>query len=108
LNFHSIGSNISRIFHKGFPNEVSEGMACGKPIIFSDVSDLSLIIVEGENGFLCKANDIKYISSAIQRLISTSKYKLEKMSKNNRKKATEIFNPDIVTTNYLNLLTNEK
>jgi len=95
-------------FYEGFPNIVTEGMACGKPIICSDVSDLSLIIKEGENGFLCKANDIKSISSAIQRFISTSNYNLEKISNNNREKASEIFNPDIVTTNYLNLLNNEK
>ena len=95
-------------FYEGFPNAVTEGMACGKPIICTDVSDLSLIIKEGENGFLCKANDIKSISSAIQRLVNTTKYDLEKMSKNNRKKASELFNPNILATNYLNILTNEK
>ena len=95
-------------FYEGFPNAVTEGMACGKPIICTDVSDLSRIIKEGMNGFLCKANDIKSISSAIQRLVNTSKYDLEKISKNNRKKASELFNSNIVSTNYLNLLTNEK
>lgn len=91
-------------FYEGLPNTVCEGMACGKPILCTKVSDLPVLIRESENGYLCEANDVGTIKKAIQRLISTSNHELTVMGKNNRVKARQLFDKSHIFKQYKNLL----
>lgn len=43
---------------EGLPNGVIEGMSCSKLVIASDVSDNSMIIENGVNGFITKVDDV--------------------------------------------------
>jgi glycosyltransferase involved in cell wall biosynthesis len=91
-------------FFEGFPNAVCEGMACGKPIIASSISDIPLFIKDGENGFLCDPHSIYSIKNALQNLLNCSDSKLEDMGRTNRLKAIELFSKDNIIEKYLDLI----
>ena len=53
---------------EGFPNVILEGMAMGKIVVSTDVSDAQYIINNGENGFLI--DDPNDVSSFVDRVES--------------------------------------
>ena len=54
--------------HEGTPNVVLESMACGVPVIVSDVSDNALLIKNGFDGFVIPLGDTDALATAIERL----------------------------------------
>lgn len=50
---------------EGFPNVIVEAMACGTPVIASDVSDNALIIQPGISGFVFPSNDEDLLLNAL-------------------------------------------
>ena len=72
---------------EGLPNVICEGMASGLPVVASTVADNSMIIKEGENGFLCDPTDVNSIANALSACLSLDEDKLRKMGKNSRHKA---------------------
>lgn len=91
-------------FYEGFPNTICEGMASGKPIIASAVSDVPVFIEEGINGFLCNPNDTQSIANALIKAIETPKEQLYEMGLRNRAKAEILFSENETVVKYLNLL----
>lgn len=91
-------------FFEGLPNALCEGMACGKPIIASDVSDVPLLVEDKVNGVLCKATDIESITRALRYMLSLSPAELEAMGKKGRLKAEELFDGRVNSEKYLELL----
>ena len=59
-------------FFEGLPNAVCEGMACGKPILLSNVCDAGNLVQEGKNGFLCDPSSPESMAKAFGRLAATS------------------------------------
>lgn len=59
-------------FYEGTPNVICEAMACGLPVICSDVCDNSKYVLEGENGFLFNPKDADSIVTAFERLFVLS------------------------------------
>lgn len=47
-----------------------EAMACGVPVVSSDIGGLPEVVVDGESGFLCPLGDVEAMSAAAGRLIS--------------------------------------
>jgi glycosyltransferase involved in cell wall biosynthesis len=91
-------------FFEGLPNSICEGMACGKPILSTDVSDISLFIKDGVNGFIIKENNPESIRDGIVTLLNCSDEYLIKLGKNSEKKARILFNKNIVINKYLELM----
>lgn len=54
---------------EGFPVSLIEAMACGRPVIATDVGAVSEILRNGENGFLIVPADSSAISSAMAKFI---------------------------------------
>jgi glycosyltransferase involved in cell wall biosynthesis len=54
---------------EGFPTVVGEAMACGTPVIASDVGGVSELVVHGENGYLvdphCEADLVRAVAEAL-------------------------------------------
>lgn len=54
--------------YETFPMVVLEAMACGKPIIASNVGGIRSMIKHGKNGFLTKPKDVRALGTFIKRL----------------------------------------
>jgi glycosyltransferase involved in cell wall biosynthesis len=68
-------------YTEGLPNVVLEAMACGTPVLATQVGAIPDIIRDGETGFLLESNDPKHIAEKIVELLNKPAL-LEKVSKN--------------------------
>ena len=89
---------------RGLPNCICEGMALGKPVIASSVSDIPLIIEDGINGKLCNPDDPESIAAVLRWFSEQDNEKLAQMGRSNRKKAVELFDKNIIMDKYLELI----
>lgn len=91
---------------EGLPNVVCEAMACGRPVIMSDVCDARHLIKDGRNGILCDPKDSRSIASAIRRFAELTDMQRESMGVEARRRAETLFAPDAVLDAYEQLLKN--
>jgi N-acetyl-alpha-D-glucosaminyl L-malate synthase BshA len=76
-----------------------EAMACGVPVIASDVGGLPEVVVQGETGYLCPVGDIAAMAaSAVALLSDPARHALFKARA--RKRAEESFNADDIVPRY--------
>jgi len=112
--FHPATHDLTRIiqesdaiglfsFYEGLPNAVCEGMACGKPVICSAVSDLPKILSHDAN-LLCNPSEPKSIAKSLSYLINLSDEQLSQIGKKNVYIAKSNFDQDIIISMYLKLL----
>ncbi len=87
-------------FFEGLPNAICEGMACGKPIVSSNVSDVPLLIQDGKNGYLCSPTNIESMTLAIRKLLNSTVVELEEMGKNNRQISEKLFDEKEIIFSY--------
>ncbi|MEI6519428.1 MAG: glycosyltransferase family 4 protein [bacterium] len=76
----------------GLPNVVIEAMACGLPIIGSNMSGIPEAVTDGVNGYLTTPNSPEEIANAIMKLSNNTKR--EAMSENSIAIAHEKFSAD--------------
>lgn len=91
---------------EGFSNSISEYICCGRPVICSDVSDNSVMVHNGENGFLFDPEDVESIVSAFLKFISLSSDEREEMGKRSREIAMSLFDKEKFVSEYVNLIEN--
>ena len=89
---------------EGFSNSLSEYICSGKPVVCSDVSDNSLMVHEGENGFLFDPKDTESMCSAFVKMLTLSQDRLEVMGKRSREIAEELFDKDTFINKYVDLI----
>ena len=66
-----------------------EAMACGAPVISSDVGGLAEVVVEGETGYLCPMGDVESMAGkAIQLLRDTEMHKAFRQASVQRVRST--------------------
>ncbi len=78
---------------------VVEAMACGKPIITSDLPGYRVLIEDKQNGFLVKEQDSQEISKNLIKLIKDQKLRL-KMGKKSRELVLEKFSWNAIGKEY--------
>jgi glycosyltransferase involved in cell wall biosynthesis len=76
---------------EGFGYAVAEAMACGKPVVTTNCSSLPEIVINNENGFLCKMDHINDYVDKIMMLADNYELR-QKMGIINRKRVVENFN----------------
>lgn len=91
-------------FFEGLPNTVCEGMACGKPVIASAVSDVPLLIEDQTGGVLCDPTDVSSIANALRYLLKCRPEQLRQMGQHNRAKAENIFDSNKIVEQYCRLI----
>lgn len=90
-------------FHEGLPNVICEGMAIGKVVIASKVSDIPRLI--SNNKLLSNPSCSQSIFNSLKYLLQLNKLDFEKEGNKNRMLAKKIFNKEKIIQNYLELLT---
>jgi glycosyltransferase involved in cell wall biosynthesis len=53
---------------EGFGIAPAEALACGRPVITTDASALPEVVDHGQNGYLCRRNDVAGYAEAVRRL----------------------------------------
>ncbi|MBA4317251.1 MAG: hypothetical protein C0412_02520 [Flavobacterium sp.] len=77
-------------FYEGLPNAICEALACGKPILASNVCDNPYLVISGENGYLFNPEDPKSIESALLTFLNQDSQSKEMMGIKSRKIAESL------------------
>jgi glycosyltransferase involved in cell wall biosynthesis len=119
ITFYPATKDVIKIYHsadiyclpsiyEGFPNVVCEAMACGLPIICSNVCDNPNIVENGVNGYLFNPNDSSDIAKTIKRMIDLSQEERHNMGANNVQKIYNLCSSEKFITSYSSLFTNDE
>lgn len=92
--------------YEGFSNSIAEGICCGKPMLVSDVSDNSVMVHDGENGFLFNPNKNESICSAFMKFFNLSYSEMCSMSHRSREIAENLFDKEHFIKQYIDLIEN--
>jgi glycosyltransferase involved in cell wall biosynthesis len=91
-------------FYEGLPNVICEGMACGKPILMSNVCDAGNLVQDGINGFLFDPDSPEDIAQNILKMAMLSYEDLNRMGVQSRILAEQLFSEDIIAGFYERIL----
>jgi glycosyltransferase involved in cell wall biosynthesis len=91
-------------FGEGFPNVVSEAMACGVPCVVTDIGDSARIV--GETGRVVKAGEPMAIAGACLDLANGGLDLIRRLGDEARCRVQREFSLPLMVTRYQNLYTN--
>ncbi len=86
---------------EGIPQFIYESFLFKVPVVSTNVGGISEIIVDGENGFLAPAGDVKSLADKILKLLESPSL-TNKFTSISNKKVNEDFNTHIMATKTLN------
>lgn len=84
------------------PLVVIEAMACGLPIISFDTGGIPEMIVDGEQGYVVRFQDVKALVQAVHHLLKHPSERI-RMGDSARKRAQTCFNQEILANRYSRL-----
>jgi glycosyltransferase involved in cell wall biosynthesis len=90
--------------YEGFPNVICEAMACGKPILASNICDNPNLVSDGINGFLFNPESIEEMKNAIIKYINLKPETKSQMAENSRNLALLNFSATGFVSKYLKLI----
>lgn len=90
--------------HEGFSNSISEYICCGRPVICSDVSDNSVMVHDGENGYLFDPLDVEDMCKAFTSYLNSTVNQRNSMAIRSRVIAEELFDKDRFIESYIKLI----
>lgn len=98
--------NLADIFvlpshNEGMSNAVLEAMACGLPLLVTDVGGTLELITEGENGFIFEKSNDEELAFILEKLYKNKDLRV-KMGEKSRKKATN-FSWSTIGKQYISL-----
>ena len=91
-------------FYEGTPNVICEAMACGLPVVCSDVCDNSKYVIEGKNGFLFNPKDTDSMVEAFERLFAMDNEGYLLFSNNSREFAEKKLSTEAFVDSYTKLV----
>lgn len=91
---------------EGFSNVISEAICSARPVLAGDVSDNSIMVHDGVNGFLVNPMDIDSMAAGIIKFLNLPFEKKKEMGKESRRIAEQLFNADEFRNKYIALIEN--
>lgn len=89
---------------EGFSNVISEAICSARPIIASDVSDNSLMVHDGVNGFLVNPQNVDSMAEGIIKFLNLPFESKQEMGIQSRRIAEELFNVEEFKKKYMTLI----
>jgi glycosyltransferase involved in cell wall biosynthesis len=86
--------------YEGFSNVIGEAMACGKPVLAGNVSDNSLMVKNGFNGFLFDPKNPSDIADAIVKFYRCRPKERQNMGKRSRDIAEKLLSEELFIKRY--------
>lgn len=90
--------------YEGFSNSVAEGICSGKPMLVSDVSDNSVMVHDGENGFLFDPKQLDSICDAFLKFFNLTYNEMCQMAQKSRTIAEQLFDKEQFIQQYIELI----
>lgn len=90
--------------YEGFSNSIAEGICSGKPMLVSDVSDNSIMVKDGVNGFLFNPTSIDSMVNAFMKFFNTSLEQKKQMGEKSREIAETLFDVDLFFNKHKQLI----
>ena len=87
-------------YREGTPRSLLEAGACGIPLISTNVPGCKDVIIEGGNGFLCKAKDFVSLALAMEKMIRMNEEEYHAYSKMSRSHIVKNYDENIVINMY--------
>ncbi len=87
---------------EGLPCSIIEAMACGLPIIASDVGGVSELVKSGENGFLFTAGQVDGLVSSLNNLLNDDVQRAQ-FGECSRRMVLQDFSTDVMARRYFEL-----
>ncbi|TDU68072.1 glycosyltransferase involved in cell wall biosynthesis [Prosthecobacter fusiformis] len=96
----------SSAFGEGFPNVVGEAMACGVPVVATDIGDTAWVM--GETGHLVPARDPSALAAACLKVLRLSPDERREMGEAGRERIVQQFSLKSVLSQFEDMLSAEK
>lgn len=100
-NYHAV---CLPSLYEGFSNSIAEGICSGKPMLVSDVSDNSVMVKDGVNGYLFNPYSIDSMIDAFLKFFQTSLEQKEIMGDKSREIAETLFNAEVFFSKHKHLI----
>lgn len=81
---------VSSSIWEGMPNVVLEAMACGLPVVATDVGGTRELVLHGETGLLVEARDVDSMAASFKRLVDSEDERV-RMGECGRRRTEEHF-----------------
>ena len=82
-------------YREGIPTSLTEGAACGLPLITTDMPGCREVVTDGEDGLLIQPRDAEALASAIARLLDSPEL-AARLGHAARAKALDVFDEQII------------
>ncbi|MFW5793714.1 MAG: glycosyltransferase family 4 protein [Bacteroidota bacterium] len=93
-------------YREGTPKSLLEALAVGRPVITTEMPGCRETVINGQNGYLCKASSVKSLAEKLEDFITLSDEQKIKMGAESRKLAEKKFDEKIVIDKYLQAIEN--
>lgn len=91
-------------FYEGTPNVICEAMACGLPVLCSDVCDNSRYVKKGDNGFLFDPRNTVSIVAAFEKMLALNEAQYNQFCANSRKRAEDMLSEENFVESYMKII----
>lgn len=81
-------------YNEGLPMSILEAMSYGIPILSTNVGDISTVVINGKNGYLCNPGNVELLSEHLSTLINMQKEQWEVLSNNARETIIKEYSED--------------
>lgn len=87
-------------YFEGLSNAIMEAMACGLPVLASNICENPRLIQEQENGFLFEPDNPVGMAKVIHRFFNLDNYQLQQIEQITRQRAENLFSMDTYVSRF--------
>jgi len=91
-------------YREGTPRTLLEAASFSKPIITTRVAGCTNIVIDNQNGYLCKVKNSKDLAEKMYKMAGLEETERAEMGKNSRNRIEQVFDEKIVISKYLNAI----